>query len=111
MSLSMSVAPPHRGNYYSTKVGKELSAQRQQELRKYEKKRMACKTNKDLCGGVKPTKIQVFFLHARVVAPEPVLPVDDLDSSDSTAMDIDLCLELPSEQPVLWTTPQWWIWI
>jgi hypothetical protein len=30
--------------------------------------------------------------------PEPVLPVDALDSDDSTAMDIDLCPELPSEQ-------------
>ncbi|KAJ7705930.1 hypothetical protein B0H14DRAFT_3526177 [Mycena olivaceomarginata] len=102
MSPSTSVAPPRRGIIHSTKVGKELSSRRQQELRKYEKERMARETREDLRGGVKPTKIQDFFSRAPVIArqlvPEPVLTVDALDSDDPTAMDIDLGPELPSEK-------------
>lgn len=63
---------------------------------------MARKTREDLRGGAKPTNIQDFFSCAPVVAQklaqELVLPVDALDSNDSTAMDIDLGPELPSEK-------------
>ncbi|KAJ7802093.1 hypothetical protein B0H14DRAFT_2614653 [Mycena olivaceomarginata] len=36
-ALHTSVAPTRRGNYHSTKISKELSQRRQQELRKAEK--------------------------------------------------------------------------
>ncbi|KAJ7839099.1 hypothetical protein B0H13DRAFT_2677290 [Mycena leptocephala] len=93
-SLHTSSAPLQRGSYHSTKVGKNLSVRRTQELRKAEKERAEREKKEDKRHGLKTSNLHHFFSLARPIArePEPETTMDD--------MDIDPSVEFSDEEPV-----------
>jgi hypothetical protein len=101
-SLHTSAAPSHRGNYHTTKVGKELSKRRQQELRKAEKDRLEREKKEDSHRGVKSSTIRHFFspaarTTAAVPASDPEIESSNVDLFD--AMEVDSAPELAAEEP------------
>lgn len=69
--LHMNAAPAQRGSYDSTRVGKEISVRRAQELRKAEKERSEREKKENMQHGLKASSIHDFFSCARPVPREP----------------------------------------
>ncbi|KAJ6617164.1 hypothetical protein B0H10DRAFT_1948545 [Mycena sp. CBHHK59/15] len=93
-ALHTSAAPVCCGAYHNTKIGKDLSVRREQELRKAEKEWEARENQQDLRQGLKKTQIHDFFSRPKPV-PSPQIPEPETDptiveeSPTTGEMDVD----------------------
>ncbi|KAJ7797362.1 hypothetical protein B0H13DRAFT_1934185 [Mycena leptocephala] len=106
-SLHTSSAPLQRGSYHSTKIGKNLSVRRTQELRKAEKERTEREKKEDKRHGLKTSNLHHFFSLPRPIAREPEPETSETPEPEvkdrllaMDDMDIDPSVEFSDEEPV-----------
>ncbi|KAK7014171.1 hypothetical protein R3P38DRAFT_2457219, partial [Favolaschia claudopus] len=96
-AIHTSAGSSHRGNYHSSKIGKEPSKRSQQLSRKKERERREREKKEDARRKVKSTSITDFFGSSRrSVTASPALPEtvelsdsSDSDSDESNGMEVD----------------------
>ncbi|KAF9003480.1 hypothetical protein BDZ89DRAFT_1146046, partial [Hymenopellis radicata] len=94
INIHTSSAPKRRGPYHSTKLGKDMSVRRRQELAKAERKRV----EHDQRMRLKPTIIKDFFQSKSNLTPSVINLVDSNDDSELNTEPIasTSSLEVPS---------------